>query len=92
MIEVSCPQRPVLRALLSSHPQVALLPEPTLHLQWSQGERQREVLDDALACDLRGLVEIVDNNPMVCADRFAVPGPAATHKYNLGEMGFSESH
>lgn len=78
MIEVSCPERPMLRALLRAHPQVELLPEPTSRLQWRQGERQREVLDDALACDLRGLVEIVDNNPMVCADRFAVPGPAAT--------------
>lgn len=38
----------------------------------------REVLDDPLAWELRGLVEIVDNNPMVCADRFAVPGPSAT--------------
>jgi len=28
--------------------------------------------------DLRGLVEIVDNNPMVCADSFAVPSPLST--------------
>lgn len=78
MIEVSCPDRPMLRALLSAHPQAKLLPEPTEHLQWKQGDWQREVVDDPLACELRGLVEIVDNNPMVCADRFAVPGRAAT--------------
>jgi hypothetical protein len=78
MIEVSCPDRPVLRALLGAHPGVALLPKPTVHLQWKQGDWRREVVDDPLACELRGLVEIVDNNPLVCADRFAVPGPTAT--------------
>ncbi|HWA82015.1 MAG TPA: hypothetical protein VG820_01175, partial [Fimbriimonadaceae bacterium] len=27
---------------------------------------------------LRGLVELIDNNPLVCADEFSLPSPAAT--------------
>lgn len=45
---------------------------------WSQGPWNRSISADRRDAPLRGIVELIDNNPMVCADEFSVPSPAAT--------------
>ena len=69
----------VLRAL-SSHPNVLVAQRPAAKdaLEFEQdGWNRRLVVGDA-SCDVAGLVETMDNNPMVCADVVSLPGPAAT--------------
>lgn len=68
-----------LAAAFSRHPKVcAVVGEPASGVvSWSQGTWHRSI---GVGCkaEVRGLVETIDNNPMVCCDSFAVPGPAAT--------------
>lgn len=59
--------------MLSKHPLVERSPEPSPAgiLRFWQGEWLREVGVGLVG----GLVELADNNPMVCADRWEVPDP-----------------
>jgi N-acetyl-gamma-glutamylphosphate reductase len=41
------------------------------------GWKRSVVLGDA-GCEVAGLVELADNNPIVCAEQVSVPGPVAT--------------
>ncbi|MBX7135545.1 MAG: hypothetical protein K1X67_22990 [Fimbriimonadaceae bacterium] len=47
-------------------------------LVFHQGDWRREVRVADPTCEVRGLVELMDNNPMVCADVVSVPSPGAT--------------
>ena len=47
-------------------------------IEFSQGPWNREVKIGDATEEFYGLVEAIDNNPLVCADRLSVPGPAAT--------------
>jgi len=48
-------------------------------LVWQQaGRRRRLVIGPPAPLAVGGLVELMDNNPLVCADEASVPDPAAT--------------
>lgn len=79
MIHVEIAPNATLRALLDRHPHVGGVSErPGASLAWTVGERRREVRVGDVAAPLRGLPELVDNNPLVCADVFSVPDAAST--------------
>lgn len=70
---------PAVARLLQSHPRVAFeAGGPTTGLVFRQGHWGRSVRVDDRAAELRGILEIIDNNPLVCADEVSVPGPGAT--------------
>lgn len=70
---------PGLAAAFSRHPEIRLeAGEPTRgEASWKQGTWARSIARGSDA-EVRGLVEVIDNNPMVCCDDFATPGPMAT--------------
>ncbi len=67
-----------LRAVLSRHPLVELVDAPAASpLEFDQGTWHRQVhVGDTTG--LRGLVELMDNNPLVCADSLSVPDAGST--------------
>lgn len=78
-LTVSAGSDPYLRALLADHPDVILEPEPNKGaLVFQQGPWTREVRAGDLRVEIGGLVELMDNNPMVCADAVSVPSVAGT--------------
>ena len=78
VLRVRCADDPGLKARLSSHPCVELDPNPSsAALEFDQGHWHR-TLEVGAQTGLRGLVELMDNNPLVCADSFSVPDPGAT--------------
>lgn len=68
---------PEIAHLLASHPEVGLIEPGPPGLHWTEGSRERAVLADAYV-EVAGLPELMDNNPMVCADVVGVPGPVET--------------
>lgn len=80
MIRVARPSDPHLVRMLEAHPDVVLSEElgPVTGLQFWQDGRRREVRVGDRGCPVHGLVELMDNNPMVCADAVSVPSPAGT--------------
>lgn len=81
MIRVKTPSDPYLLALLADHPRVEILDGPATPgdgLQFEQGAWRRELLVGDPTLEVSGLVELMDNNPMVCADRVSVPDAAGT--------------
>lgn len=72
------PNDPALAARLSRHPMVDLEDGlPGGDLTFWQGDWRRTVVSGR-PTEVRGLVELMDNNPMVCADEVSVPSPAGT--------------
>ena len=70
---------PALRTLLSHHPHVSLKPGTTeAAIEFWQDDWHRTISIDNPSIPLTGLVELIDNNPLVCADAFSVPSPEAT--------------
>jgi len=79
MVDVAQSGNPVVREMLSRHPKVSTVSQGALlGVSFSQGPWQREVLIGQATNPLYGLVELMDNNPVVCADRMSVPSPATT--------------
>ncbi len=79
MIFVPPGQGEPLEALIHRHPQVERgAATSSAALPFRVGAWQRGVQVGHPACEVYGLVELMDNNPMVCADEVSVPGPAAT--------------
>ncbi|MCW5937878.1 MAG: hypothetical protein KIT11_11305 [Fimbriimonadaceae bacterium] len=80
MIAVARPTDPSLLALLDRHPEVELVERATQpgQIDFWQGDWHRQVVTARPDLELYGVVEIEDNNPLVCADVASVPGPAAT--------------
>lgn len=71
----------VLAALLSAHPQVEFSTEtPTqdMVIEFSQDGWNRKVSVGNAPGSVFGLVEMMDNNPMVCADHVGIPPVDAT--------------
>lgn len=70
---------PGLLELLERHPGVVVGDSQSqAALAFHQGTWSREILIDRPEVEPSGLIELMDNNPLVCADRASVPGPAAT--------------
>ncbi len=72
-----------LQARLLDHPEFLSQGESADRVLFSNGKWDRELLNgvpghEAINGSLYGLVELVDNNPLVCADVFSVPSPAST--------------
>ena len=78
MLKVSCPPDPALVRLLSRHPRVKLASEHSAHVEIDQDGWQRTLAVGNPNIEVAGLVELMDNNPMVCGDAVSVPGPVAT--------------
>lgn len=79
------PADPVLARLLQSHPHVQLTKgSEALGIQFQQGQWHREVHAGRNDIELHGLVELMDNNPLVCADEASVPDQVGT----LGLIAF----
>jgi hypothetical protein len=73
---------PALQARLEQHGGVLLSGEPVAGLafwrdDWNRQVTVGEVGGQAVNGPLFGLVELADNNPLVCADVFSVPSPEA---------------
>src|SRR5687767_8737898 len=69
-----------LRASLERHPFVSLEgfeEEPASRIEFITN-RPRRVFHGNPSVELYGLTELMDNNPLVCADEAAVTGPAAS--------------
>jgi len=69
---------PTLGAWFARHSQVQVAPGPRLCAWHSNPTWPREILLSDPACEVCGLTELMDNNPMVCADRVSLLGPGGT--------------
>jgi len=79
MIDVAYVSDPDLHPLLARHPRVARVEfREVAGIEFEQGPWHRSVTAGDAKPDLFGLVELLDNNPLVCADSVAVPDPAST--------------
>lgn len=68
-------------ARLQQHPRVeraSLNSDPNCLIEFTRGPKVRRILDKPHQGVLTGLPELVDNNPMVCAESFALLNPAET--------------
>jgi N-acetyl-gamma-glutamylphosphate reductase len=79
MIEHAASSDPTVRELLARHPRVAKVVEG-IHpgIDFNVGGWSRSVYIANPEVEQHGLVELMDNNPLVCADTLSVPSPAAT--------------
>ncbi len=78
-IAVAYSSSPAVLALLSRHPRVQRVDAGrSSGVEFIHGGRRRDVQVGNVQAEVYGLLESVDNNPIVCADRISVPGPAAT--------------
>jgi N-acetyl-gamma-glutamylphosphate reductase len=81
IIAVSARGVPALEAKLEAHPYVALerfVRSAQNEIEFSQQGRRRVAASGKPSIGEYGLVELMDNNPLVCADAASCPGAAAT--------------
>ena len=79
MIELARSSDPRVLTLLRSHTRVQTVEEGGQGgIEFIQYGRVRSVRVNDPSAELRGLVELMDNNPLVCGDHVSVPGPTAT--------------
>jgi N-acetyl-gamma-glutamylphosphate reductase len=80
MLDVQISPIPALEALLRRHPRVrSVVASPgDAALQWSQEGWKRSIDVGEATAALRGVIELTDNNPLVCADSFGLPNAAGT--------------
>ncbi len=79
MIQLAKSSDPFIRALLAEHPRVVAVAEggsPGIEFVTDGWNREVRVGDPSVG--LFGLTEIMDNNPMVCADVLSVPDAITT--------------
>jgi hypothetical protein len=67
-----------LEEIFSQHPKVRVEPTSDEEIKFSVGSWNREIVTDQPGLEVAGLTELMDNNPMVCADVISVPSPLAT--------------
>lgn len=77
MIEVVEPAGTELRRMIAAHPLVRVVDGECApgELRFSRGSWRRVVRAGDLSCPVRGLIELTDNNPLVCAGAFSNPSP-----------------
>ncbi|HRJ26609.1 MAG TPA: hypothetical protein PLO61_03745 [Fimbriimonadaceae bacterium] len=80
VLRVAQPRDLELLERLRKHPFVELMDEaaPEQGLLFDQGVWRREIRVDDPTAEVFGLTEMMDNNPMVCADSVSVPSAAGT--------------
>jgi hypothetical protein len=79
MIDFAATSDPELRELLSSHPRIGEVKAgASPGIEFRVGDWNRQVLTGIPDLPIAGLVELMDNNPMVCADQMSVPDPLST--------------
>lgn len=78
MIDQASTSDPIVRRLLEAHPRVGSVSEGPELLAWNRGDWHRHLFAGRPDVELHGLVELMDNNPLVCTDEASVPSPAAT--------------
>ena len=78
MIELASSMDPQLLNLLNGHPRVSHAVVGDELLQFSRDRKWRNITVGSTVADLFGLVELIDNNPLVCADTVSVPNPSQT--------------
>jgi hypothetical protein len=69
-----------LLGLLRNHPRVTTVSETdsVAQLSWDQGSRKRAIFVGDGGIEPRGVIELTDNNPLVCTDIFSLPSAAGT--------------
>jgi hypothetical protein len=78
-IRIRCEADKRLRQLLEGHPHVALdATETGATLAFDQDGRERRIWRNRPDVELFGLVELIDNNPLVCATDFSLPSAGGT--------------
>lgn len=76
MIDLASSGDPEVLRLLRQHPKVAAVQESKDRgISFRQGQWQRSVVQGNSTTALYGLVELMDNNPLVCADMASTPTP-----------------
>jgi hypothetical protein len=79
MIDRAASADPHLRTLLAAHPRIASIAVGEHSgIDFSIGTWNRSVVIGDPILEVAGLVELIDNNPMVCADRMSVADPLST--------------
>ena len=79
MIDLARTGDPHARELLHKHPRVAIVEDDGLRgIRYDVGSWKRIVSAGRPELPTSGLVELMDNNPMVCADEVSVPDPVST--------------
>lgn len=79
MIDLAATGDPLLRHHLEAHPKVAKVVScDHLGIEFQVGSWRRKVWLDQPGLPVAGLVELIDNNPMVCADEMSIPDPLST--------------
>jgi hypothetical protein len=79
MISVHVGPVPGLLDLVHRHPLIEAMHGPAdAALEWTQGDWRRRLWIGQPDFEVAGLVELIDNNPLVCADEASVPDPAST--------------
>lgn len=75
LVEAAKPDSAELSALLARHPGVRLVDNggPVQGVRFWQGDWERTLLVGDTTVEARGLLELVDNNPFVCADVASAP-------------------
>lgn len=79
MIDVAASADPKVRERLSRHPDVGEV-RTGEHpgIDFEVGPWKRHVWIGKPELEVTGLVELIDNNPMVCADEMSIPDPVST--------------
>lgn len=77
-IQCSKPTDAALARLLESHPAVVFNDVVSSGLEFWQGDWNRKLEIWAPGGEVFGLPELMDNNPLVCADNVSLPPPAST--------------
>ncbi len=79
MVQVCVPDIPTLAQKLRGHPRVSDVKDFSQpYLEFVQGPWKRRVYVADSSCEISGLTELIDNNPLVCADATSVPSAGVT--------------
>ncbi|AIE87391.1 hypothetical protein [Fimbriimonas ginsengisoli] len=79
MIDLAICADPAVSVLLARHPRVSRTETGDVAgIIFYQGSWRREVRVGDATAEQFGLVELMDNNPVVCADTVSVPAPVST--------------